>query len=174
MAAVSHEYAIGGIFFLGVWVWNEFSPGHLLSLVPQQKAAAMLAMKYAIGKICFHGPSHTVRLAGGLRENVGHKIFPSPFGGALIELSHERFKAKKVLSDESLSSMNSSGGLAVPRLITFLSNRVQSQAGLKTVQVWPITQSKEPWIPDARSGGSCQTSACRRVSALSSAPRSGG
>jgi hypothetical protein len=23
------KYAIGGIFFLGVWVWNEFAPGHV-------------------------------------------------------------------------------------------------------------------------------------------------
>jgi hypothetical protein len=23
------KYAIGGIFFLGAWVWNEFAPGHL-------------------------------------------------------------------------------------------------------------------------------------------------
>ncbi len=27
MSLLAMKYAIGGIFFLGVWVWNEFAPG---------------------------------------------------------------------------------------------------------------------------------------------------
>ena len=47
------KYAIGGIFFLVVWVGNEFAPCPQC-LVPQRKAPAVLAMRDAIGKNCFH------------------------------------------------------------------------------------------------------------------------
>jgi hypothetical protein len=31
------KYAIGGIFFLGVWVWNEFVPCHLYASYHSRK-----------------------------------------------------------------------------------------------------------------------------------------
>ena len=37
MSLLAMKYAIGGIFFLGVQVWNEFAPGHLCASYHSRK-----------------------------------------------------------------------------------------------------------------------------------------
>jgi hypothetical protein len=37
MSLLAMKYAIGGIFFLGVWGWNELTPGHLYASYHSRK-----------------------------------------------------------------------------------------------------------------------------------------
>ena len=113
----------------------------------------------------FSRPSHTCAWLVGCERTSVTRSFPSPFGGTLIELSHERFNwPKKVLSDESLSSMNSSGGLLYHALSPFVPTEFSLQAGLKdSPGLAHNTIEGTLDFLTARSGGSCQTSACRRV-----------
>jgi hypothetical protein len=81
-------------------------------------------------KIVFTSFAHMLS-GGGLRETSVTRFFPKPVRRDQKRVSHERFNwPKKVLSDESPSSMHSSGSLLYHDSSPFVPTEFSFLAGL--------------------------------------------
>ncbi len=100
------------------------------------ESPAKLAMKYAIGKNCFH-ILRTRALGWWAARDHLLRSLSQVRGGTKIEVSHERFNwPKKFLSSESPSSMHSSGGLLYHALSPFIPTEFSLLADLINGAVW--------------------------------------
>jgi len=120
MPLLAMKYAIGGIFFVGVWVWNEFASGHPYAAY-HSESRSNVSDEVCNWQKLFSRPSHTCARVVGCGRPPAAKSFPGPRGGNKIEVSHERFNwPNKILSGESPSSMHFSGGLLCHALSPFV------------------------------------------------------